>query len=373
MMKAVDLAKEGFISVDLNEPVSKLIGRMQKENAGEAFVFDAGKLIGVFDHERLLRSKINVDELKAGNFQKKVPAIKKDASLLDVASKFLDAGSHVLPVFDGEEFLGGIHLRDLLLNGSDLGLSKVSVEEVKQYIVPLLESDGISTTLSYMYNNKLMEALVKDESNRVTGLVRHTDLMLNYYKQSSTNVEKEKAGMAHKKGPVELKGLPISNFMGEYEPYVFHESPSVSEVLKVMSDSSTTSAFVKQDDGYYIVTAWELLKNLVKSKVEYSENIFYMGLEDMELDEFTKAKVQKIASRQGDKLGYYIDGDFELVFHFKKYKKEGAKSKFSVNARVNSPDSKAISHRAHDWDAVVATRKAIESILNQMKKDNKKG
>ncbi len=371
-MKAEELVESGFVSADINEPLSKLIGRMEKENAGEAFIFDAGKLAGIFDHERLLRSKINVDELKVGNFQKKVPYVRKDASLFDLAAKFSDADSHILPVFDDDQFIGGVHVRNLLLNGSGLGIDSISMDKAKSHVSPLLESDSISTVLSYMYNNKLREILVRDSSDKVVGLVKHRDLMFNYYKQSSTKVEKEKAGMAYKKGSLELKELPVSNFMLDYETSLFKDVPDIQNLLNAMARNSSTSVFFEQDSNYYVISAVEILKGIVKSRVEYPDNIHFMGLEDMGLDEFTKAKVHNIASRQGEKLNYYINGEFELFFHFKKYKKEGTKNKFSVNVRVNSPKSKAISHRAYDWDAITATRKAIESILNQLKKDGKK-
>lgn len=372
-MKVEELVRNDYVTAEINEPVSKLIGRLEKAGTSEAFIFEVGDFLGVFDHEKFSRSKINVEEMKVGNFEKRVPKIKKGASLFEMDYNFVISDSHILPVFDEEDsFIGGVHIRDLLNNAEELGLDNVEMDSVKQHITPFLEEESVSATLSFMYKNKLREVLVKDKKEKVLGMLKHLDLMLNYYRHLSPKIEKEKAGMISKGGSMELKNLPIRSFISDYEAPVFEEIPKPKAVLKEMENKGTTSVFLKQDEDYYIITAKELVNKLVHHNMPYKENIFYAGLEDLDLDEFVKARVQKAAARQGDKLSYYIDEEFELTLHFKKYKKEGGKNKFSVNARVTSPKTKAISHRAHGWDAVAATRMAIDSLLNQVKKEEKK-
>ncbi len=372
-MKVEELIKDEFVRADINEPVSKLIGRLEQANTSEAFIFDGANFVGVFDHEKFSRSKINVEEMKVGNFEKRVPKIKKGASLFEMDYNFVISDSHILPVFDEEDaFIGGVYILDLLKNASELGIDNLDMDAAKRHISPFLEDESVSATMSFMYRNKLREVLVKDKKENVIGVLRHIDLMINYYRHMTPKTEKEKAGMISKGGSVELKNLPIKGFVSSYDVPLFESDLTTKAVLKEMDEKKTTSVFVKMDEDYYVITAKELVTKLVRHNMPYKENIFYAGLEDLDLDEFVKARLQRAASRLGDKLSYFIDEDFELTLHFKKYKKEGTNNKISVNARVTSPKTKAISHRAHDWDAVAATRIAIESLLNQLKKEDKK-
>lgn len=371
-MNIQNMANKDCVVADVAEPVSKLIGKLERNDSSEAFVFDDSNLVGVFDHEKFTRSKVSIDKLKVGNFEKRVPKIKKATSLFELAYHFIVSDSHILPFLDeSDNFVGGLHISELLKNSDELGIKNLELDTIKSHIPLFMKDDSVSAALRFMYKNKLREALVKDNKGKLLGMIKRLDLMLNYYRQLSSNVEKEKAGMVSKGGSVELKNLPVENFISDYEAPVFDVKQSLETLVREMIEKGTTSVFLRDDEDFYFITAKDIVNKLVQINMPYKENIFYSGLEELGLDDFTKARVQRAASRLGDKLSHYIESDFELTLHLKKYKKEGEKNKYSVNARVFSSHSRAISHRAYGWDPVAATREAIEALLNQVKKAKK--
>jgi hypothetical protein len=94
-------------------------------------------------------------------------------------------------------------------------------------------------------------------------------------------------------------------------------------------------------------------------------NIHYKGFDSLNLRTLTDANIKKLVTRAARK---YTSGAQELTVHLKKYEKDGARAKYSVNIRIEGRGKPVLSGNHHGWRAVEVVRAALESIELQLEK-----
>ena len=100
-----------------------------------------------------------------------------------------------------------------------------------------------------------------------------------------------------------------------------------------------------------------------------NRNIRTIGLPDF--DEIDAAAVQNSLEAAYDKLQRMVDGDIQLVLHFKDYNKGGVKTKHSVHARLVS-GGKTTSAQEVGWKAVATAKKALNVLEREIIEKSKK-
>jgi len=123
MVTAKDLMQKKYISVDMNDTVSQLIGKLRRARTHAAVVLKNGKYQGVVTKRFLMNSRMEPKKVKVGNITKKrsksksafyVPKLKENTPLQEICRLMATADSHILPVIKDGKVLGVVHAMDVL-------------------------------------------------------------------------------------------------------------------------------------------------------------------------------------------------------------------------------------------------------------------
>ncbi len=121
-MRVIDLASNNEVpKVNSNEPISKVIIEISSKRLGATAVVEKGKLIGVVtdgDLRRMIEKYDNFNTLVARDIMTKNPrTIDKDELVVSALSIMRENNITQLPVTDNGNYIGVIHLHDILKEG----------------------------------------------------------------------------------------------------------------------------------------------------------------------------------------------------------------------------------------------------------------
>jgi len=123
----------------------------------------------------------------------KVAFVRSDDSIKQAALKMEELGVGALPVVVGEDVVGMLTDRDIVIRtiaqGLDAETHKVA-DAFTEGVVSCKEGDDVGTVVDLMEKEQVRRVVVKDEQQNVTGIVSLGDLALN--------IQKEMAGEALK-------------------------------------------------------------------------------------------------------------------------------------------------------------------------------
>jgi arabinose-5-phosphate isomerase len=113
--------KNATPTVDINDPVRKVIVEISTKRLGATAVMNNGKLAGVItdgDLRRMLEKYNSIDNLTAGDITSPNPkTIDKNTLVVDALDIMRNNNITQLLVTDGDKYAGVIHLHDILKEG----------------------------------------------------------------------------------------------------------------------------------------------------------------------------------------------------------------------------------------------------------------
>ena len=121
-MRVHDLSsKNDAPAVDINESITNVIIEISSKRLGTTAVIDDGKMIGVItdgDLRRMIENHDDYKHLTAKDIMTKEPlSIEKDSLIVNALSLMRENNITQLPVMDGDNYSGVIHLHDILKEG----------------------------------------------------------------------------------------------------------------------------------------------------------------------------------------------------------------------------------------------------------------
>jgi|TARA_Y100000385_G_scaffold291966_1_gene374800 arabinose-5-phosphate isomerase len=121
-MRVNDLSsKNDAPAVDINEKISNVIIEISSKRLGTTAVIDNGKMIGVItdgDLRRMIENHDDYKHLAAKDIMTREPlSIEKDSLIVNALSMMRENNITQLPVMDGDNYSGIIHLHDILKEG----------------------------------------------------------------------------------------------------------------------------------------------------------------------------------------------------------------------------------------------------------------
>ncbi len=84
-------------------------------------------------------------------------------------------------------------------------------------------------------------------------------------------------------------------------------------------------------------------------------------------DSFERSKAEKAVLNAFDKISLLIQGDFELIVHFKQYEKQGKRKKFAVNARI-ATIGHSLQAEHVEWNALSALQQALKALEREVRR-----
>ena len=121
-MRVIDLASNNEVPVvDADEPIPKVIIEISSKRLGATAVLEKGKLIGVVtdgDLRRMIEKHNNFNKLVARDVMTNNPlTIDQEELVVNALSLMRENNITQLPVTDNGNYIGVIHLHDILKEG----------------------------------------------------------------------------------------------------------------------------------------------------------------------------------------------------------------------------------------------------------------
>ena len=243
-----DILVKKYITVELNDTISSLIGKSKRETHFFAVVLDkAGRYKGVADKHKLLALNVDTTKTKISKIVTKVPLLDETMDLLDAVKLFFASGVHALPVMKNNSVSGVVMVTDLLgalrskLRGvkvQDLGTNK---------LVSLNENDPISKAMSTCKSKGISRLPIVNAQGSLMGICTVEDILYSYHQFPTRkgSATRSKSGRSNPTKEHSKNQLPIGDLMN---PLLWTAKPDDSA-------SKVVDAFQKHNIGSVVIAS----------------------------------------------------------------------------------------------------------------------
>lgn len=282
-MIALDLLSKDFVKTDLDETVSKLIGKLKKKNKSHAVVFDGKKYIGIISKKAFLTSRIDPSSMKVSNILNRrsrsntnlfVPELSPDTDLKEVARLMYTADVKLLSVFDKGRFLGVIEANDLLaaISTSYKGVP-ISLIYSRDPVTINID-DSVGKIIKIFNKEKVHRVAVIDKDNQFLGMLTLGDLIKKYY---SSPVSALRMSNESKSSSFKNRGYDLGEKIGRVDASIetmisaaplFSVKPdfSIAQAINIMVKAGISSVVVVEDKKVVgMLTVRDVLNDYAKA------------------------------------------------------------------------------------------------------------
>lgn len=174
-MDIADIATRDYVTVDIDERLSKVRSRFERENPKGFIVTEDGEYQGVINERQLVQSHVQ-ENAKVRGLVQPAPKVGRQDDVREVARVLVEGGATVVPVFHGEELWGVVTQNDILeavLSNLDaLDVSDIYTEQV----ITVSEETNVGRAINLLREHGISRLPVVDDSNRLVGMVTTHDI-----------------------------------------------------------------------------------------------------------------------------------------------------------------------------------------------------
>jgi CBS domain-containing protein len=256
MATVKDVLCKKFISAEVSDSLSSVLGKMKSSGETSVLVFDKSKYIGLLSKSWLVNTKIDLS-MKVSNVVKHrsrakssffVPLLNESDSLKEVCRLMVACDSHTLPVGKSSAISGVVHAHDILDKIKD-SYNSISIEKIKSRkgLIVFNESDNLGKIIALMSRSKTEHCPVVDDNGYLCGFVSIVDVLWKFTILPNKGLRMSHGRKYNKIGrsgidqgdKPDLSDLTVGNFMNECVSC--NSSSSVAEVIAQMLDKNLSS------------------------------------------------------------------------------------------------------------------------------------
>jgi len=266
-VKVRDILSKDFLKVDINDTLSKFIGKAKKYPDDDALVFDGKKYVGAIYRQSLLKSKTDITKtkVKLKSCLSYPYVAKPDDDVKKAAEMLFVSDSRILPVKEKDRIIGVVKTKDIikLIKGKQKAKQVGSIG-----IIALNQNERYGNAINVMKEKKIGRVPIVDDKGELVGIVTLKDWMKKYLiwpKRSDFGVRetglKSKSGTREYKDKDNLLSLPIQDVMREYDLVTASPDATVTEIVNLMLKEDVPSVIlVKDKKPVGLVTSRDLLR-----------------------------------------------------------------------------------------------------------------
>jgi CBS domain-containing protein len=281
MTTAQDLIRTDYVSVDINDTISQMLGKLKRAKQHSALVFDGKKYMGVIGRRYLLTSRINPAEMKVKNIIKKrskakipfyVPELRPDTDIKEICRLMSTADTHVLPVLEKDRVLGIVSSHDVAKEIAQEYRSLAS-QELASIPITAKSNDEIYKAINIFSRQGIDHLPIVDEQNRLIGMVAMSDLLENpnfwgmsaqKIPQAASHQKGKRTGYAHGE-KTKMTSLPIENCMSRKSMCCTSPDTRIPEAVRIMDENKVCNiVLIKNNQPVGILTIKDLLVDYAK-------------------------------------------------------------------------------------------------------------
>lgn len=281
MTTAQDLLRKDYVSVDIKDTISELIGAMKKAKEHCALVFDGKKYLGTVAKRFLLSSRIDPSAMKVGNITKKrsksktefyVPELAPDTDIKEICKLMAGSDSHVLPVMEKGKVIGIVQAIDVV-HEIAREYVKTACQEFSPALITASMDDGIDIAIRILSRESIDHLPIVDKDNAVIGMVAMSDLLDNpnfwgvsaqKISQAASHQQGKHTGYGHGE-KTKMANLPIRNLLSRKQLCCTSPETKVPDAVALMEEEGVCSIIlVKNKKAVGIFTMKDLLNDYAK-------------------------------------------------------------------------------------------------------------
>ncbi len=281
MVTAQDLLRTDYVSVDINDTVSELLGALKKAKEHYALVFDGKKYLGIVAKRFLLTSRIDTAEMKVANITRRrsksktafyVPKLEPDTDIKDICKFMAASDTHVLPVLQKDKVIGIVHAEDVM-NIIAREYANVTCQEFSTTPITARPTEGIDRAIGIFSRQNIDHLPVVDDQNRLMGMVAMSDLLDNpqfwgssaqKISQAASHQKGKKTGYQHGEKTSMIR-LPIRNLLSRKQMCSTTPETKVPDAIKRMVEDNVCSiVLIKYDKPVGILTFKDIMLDYAK-------------------------------------------------------------------------------------------------------------
>ncbi|MBS3062616.1 MAG: CBS domain-containing protein [Candidatus Diapherotrites archaeon] len=359
---ASELMRKEFVTADVEEPLTKIIGRMRQFRQDNIVITEGGRYVGMVSKREMLRKKVDFRQMKAKSVLAKYPALERGTALPDIVQAMYSSGARELAVIHKGRAIGAVTVNEVIAQMKKIPeLRQLTASEVcVKNPLTLREDDNLSQAISRMKKSNVKKMPVVDGDGLLKGILRWENLMETYLLQA---VEKNEVYRANVRGghtadkqsalKVRVGGIAGTNYV------VATEHESLEKIVDFMKERDAV-ILVKKEKPTGIITYGNLLRAFERVNV-VPRNIQWVH--KPELDSFEEAKVDSALAEFYDKAEKRLETDIRLEAHFKAFHAQGKRKQYLLRLRLFWAGKLAEATK-EEWSPLTVVQKAIKALEN---------
>ena len=262
-MPVRDIIRKNYIKVDINDYISKVIGKLTPEQPN-AFVFDKKRFVGVVDYRKFIRLRMDPSKTKIRKVTTKVPKLNLSTSITETARLLETADTHALPVLKSGQVVGIVYFFDALKQlKSNPKIGKIQISEIMKKLITLNENEPLSKALNILKQKHISRIPIVDDANKLLGILSEFDLIMNYFSFPPYKTGRAGGEPGFKTHPAKERDttrLPVKNPMTKVV-FTLTKENTVKEALEIMAKNKVASIVIVDGEiPVGIITAKDIFR-----------------------------------------------------------------------------------------------------------------
>ncbi|MEM3126751.1 MAG: CBS domain-containing protein [Candidatus Woesearchaeota archaeon] len=378
-MEAKDIIQKEFVKINKDDNISQFANSLKRDKHKTGLVFDGDDFLGIISFRHLIHARVQPHATKIGNHVAHVPHLRENTDILDVAYFMFHSNARALPVFDNDKVVGIVEATDVVAqtkNYSEIKNKKVGDLSLKSSPI-VNEKDRLGKLLQIFQDEDVDRVPIVDDKKNLSGIVAFTDIIEKYYLQTvkgdhGSSSKAKMGGISYVGELPDLDALSVSNFMNKIDLVTATKNDTLGNVVQLMSSNNVSSVIIVEGKTpVSIITKRDILGEMLKLKEQIKFLIKYIGLNDLLIEENTRAMVAKMAEHHAAKLEHFVPNIQEMDIHFKQHKedgKEGKRHRFSVHIRLVAPTRIFTSTKSTGWNIFRVLHDSFIDLEHQIQK-----
>jgi CBS domain-containing protein len=362
------IIKDNFLVFEQTAPLSEVIGQLKEKEKQAAVVVRKGKYLGIIEKHKVMRSTVDLCELKLEHCLQETPLLNKESEVVEAVSLLCDNNCDFLPVQEGKKMVGIVNIVDLLnLSLTQPVVGKLKVSDIKFSKPNHIDKESpLSIAVEAMQKDNLTHMPIFDQ-DKLYGILSYKDVVrkqLNWSPKRDFSAKfnqalKSKSGRSEN---VHFFQMPVRDFSTNDNLITVSLKSPLKEAVGLMDKHNLKGLIVMDGLKYQgILTARNILLTLAKLEKRDNFEIFYVGLNEVDLTENQRNMLQDSTYKEAVRLQRKFKETFAIAVHLKESNKQGKQKLFKVNLRVESV-GKLYTSEKEDWDLETALHKCFNGL-----------
>ncbi|ARM74931.1 CBS domain-containing protein [Acidianus manzaensis] len=363
-MSTEEIAIEPKVIANPDSRLGEILAKMKEENQWVVPVVLHKKVVGLLSYKDLLKRRVSPDS-KVLSLSSPSISIQEGEDFGKVIAKFYTTKARAIPLVNKNKELIGLITRETvlkyLLDTNQLGDNKAR-EYMSSPVISVGPEESIARVRWLMIRDNISRIPIID-NKKLEGIISSRDIVnalysINERKRSSILTEEER-----------IMAMPVKELMSS--PVIsVNGSDNVKSVAQLLLKKGISGAPVIEGDYVAgIISGIDIIKSL-ESKYNLTMPIEAKLTSDLKKEEI-KAEIDAVLERYLGKLQKITDIiDFKVSFKETAKSSEG-KTLYKTTITASTKQGNFVASET-DWDPIVAVKKAVEKIENNIIKKVKK-